>query len=457
MAEPAERPGRFRGPPSLRRRFAVWFGLLFIAGAVGLRVMHYNSTVASLARDLDVEIRSLLDVVAVQERVAPAVPIIPPDDSVEFAGFAGVWRRDGTLLDDIGLPTAIAWDPAWAGRLGSLWTTADGRHRLAAASGAHDTLIVAGAPLKPLAAAARKEAVFQVATFVFWVPIVLGVAWLMLSQLLVPVAAIAETARRIRAGVFEERIDVAHTDSEFVEMAGTINDMVDRLEAIRLAQSRFNADLAHQLMNPVHGILLESDAAAGRPRSAAELSAALGRVGGLARRIEGICEVLLAYSRSAALDPTRLQPIDVEPVVAAAIDRVRPHAAAMRIAIQPPAAGAVVKGDAALLEEVFVNLLVNAVEHSPADATIEVVVEDDPGACRVAVVDHGAGVSAQDLPQLFERLHSGKPGGHGIGLTLSRLIARSHGGDIVHEPTPGGGATFSLRLPRSARGAGRRS
>lgn len=436
--------------PSLRRRFAIWFGLVFIVGAVALRVSHYRGRVAAAAHGLDVEIRSLLEVVQVQERVTPEAPIIPPDDYREFAGFAGVWRRDGTLLDDVGLPAGLGWDSEWGRRTGGIWTTPDGRHRLAAAAGGPDTVVVAGAPLAGLAAAARREAVFQVATFIFWVPIVLGMAWLMLSKVLVPVAAIANTARRIRAGRFAERIDVDGTDAEFAEMAGTINDMVDRLEAIRLSQSRFNADLAHQLMNPVHAILLETDNAAGQPRSAADLATALGRVGGLARRIESMCEVLLAYSRSATLDATRLRPVDLEPIVAAAIDRVRPQAQPLGIAIGASAGGAVVKGDGALLEEVVVNLLCNAVDHSNAGGRIEVVVDEGPAECRVSVVDHGSGVAEEELPQLFERFHSGTPGGHGIGLALSRLIARSHGGDVVHEPTPGGGATFSLRLPRPA-------
>ena len=66
----------------------------------------------------------------------------------------------------------------------------------------------------------------------------------------------------------------------------------------------------------------------------------------------------------------------------------------------------------------------------------------------MAVIDHGPGVPVLALPKLFDRFHSGKAsGGHGIGLALSRRIARSHGGDLVHEATPGGGATFVLFLP----------
>jgi two-component system OmpR family sensor kinase len=107
----------------------------------------------------------------------------------------------------------------------------------------------------------------------------------------------------------------------------------------------------------------------------------------------------------------------------------------------------IVKGDAALLEEVFVNLLVNGVEHSAPGDQIEIVVGRDASGCRAAVIDHGAGVPDAALAELFTRFRSGKSAGHGVGLALSLRILRSHSGDLVHERTPGGGATFTLRFP----------
>lgn len=473
----AAQPGGQR-QPSLRWRFWTRFGIAFVFGAVALRLVHYQAAVDTVERDVDIQLWSRLAAVKAQERFAadtlldphlratgvfladlPAasgsaphvlgvgIPRIAPE---RFRWFAGVWRRDGTRVDDLDLPAGLDWDAAWPNRLESIWTTADGRYRLAATAGGHDTVLVAGTPLADLAAAERQAAAFQVWTFVIWVPLLLGIAWLILSRALVPLAQITATARRIRAGEFQERLDLSLADAEVAEMAGTVNDMLDRLDAIRTSQSRFNADLAHQLLNPVHAILLEASADRDRPRSAEELTASLVQIDGLARRIEGICEVLLAYARSAAVDPARLKAIDLEPVVVAAIDRIEPQAAARGITIVPPERAAVVKGDAALLEEVFLNLLANAVEHSPAGGRVEVVVQGAATDCRVAIVDHGVGVPAADLPALFERFHSGKPeGGHGIGLALSRLIARSHGGDILYEPTPGGGATFVVQLSAS--------
>jgi signal transduction histidine kinase len=465
---------------SLRRRFIRWFGLLFVAGAVLLRLAYYQATVAALVRDLDELLWMRLGMVQMFEHFEPDAPLAnqldpraegrflgrppavaePEDSRAAWAGigrprvdpgllpwFAGVWGRDGLLVDGMAWPDGLVWNPAWLDRCDTIWTSADGRYRLTATAGGRDTLIVVGSDRADVAAASGKIARFEVWTFVLWVPLVLGAAWLLISRLLVPLERIAATARRIRGGHFEERIDPARTDAEFQELARTINEMLDRLEAIRASQSRFNADVAHQLLNPVHAILLEAEAG----ERAADRRAALERVGGLARRIEALCEVLLAYSRSAALDPARLQPIDLEPVVADAIERVMPVAAGRGIAIEPPLGGAVVKGDPALLEEVLVNLLDNAVEYTAAGGRVEVVVAAEPEGCRVAVVDRGAGVSAAELPHLFERFHSGKPGGgHGVGLALSRLIMRSHGGDLVHEPTSGGGATFTLRFPPPA-------
>jgi signal transduction histidine kinase len=463
--------------PSLRRRFALWFGLLFVLGAVGLRVAYYQATIETLGRDVDELLWSRLGGVRTLERfqadlqlaaeIRPDGRLLPPlpaapgpsggwrfwptrpqIDAGSLPWFAGVWRTDGEPVDSAGLPAGFTFDPDWSRRTETIWTTADGRYRLAAMAGVRETICLTGLELAGLSAAERQVGRFELLTFAVWVPLVLGVAWVLLSRLLEPLAAIAATARRIRGGRFDERIDLVHSDAEFQELGGTLNAMLDRLGAIRESQARFNADLAHQLMNPVHAILLESEAAARQAPSATELAAAAERTGSLARRIETLCEVMLAYSRSAALDPARLQPLDLEPVICEAIGRIASRAAAGQVAIVPPAGGAVVPGDAALLEEVFVNLVANAIEHSPPGGTVELEVEDAPTGCRVSVIDHGPGVNEAALPHLFERFQSGKPaGGHGIGLALSQMIMKSHGGELVHAATPGGGATFTASFP----------
>lgn len=457
---------------SLRRRFAVVFGLLFVSGAIGLRVLHYYETAALLARELDIELWAQLTETRAWEMVAPGSlggheresadrsgPAMPAPITAWITGtglaglpalewFAGVWRPDGTLVESRALPADLAWDRGWTAHQDTPWTTADGRYRLAATTGRGETLLVVGTPLADLVAARSRAALFQATTFIIWVPLLLGIAWFLLGRVLAPLRAITATARRIHSGRFEERLDLDQADAEYVAVAETLNLMLDRLDAIRSSQARFNADVAHQLVNPAHGILLEAEVATSCQRSAAELNAALGRIGGLAHRIESLCDTLLTYSRTAAIDPARLFPVDLEPILESAADQLGPAAAKRGVTIRLPEAGTAVLGDPELLREAFGNLLANAIEHSPAGSAIEVTILAAAADVRVSVIDHGQGVAEKDRARLFERFYSDKPGGgHGVGLALCRTILRSHGGDIGYRPTAGGGATFEARIP----------
>ena len=461
-----------RGRRSLRRRVAVSCGTAFLFGACLFRYTHWRAAVADLERDVDLGLQARLVVLEADRRVgtdaAGATRWLPPLERPSeerrgwigwvldaghrrteldgFRWFAGAWRPDGTPVRSVDPPEGFAWDPAWRGRAGTVWTTPNRAWRLAAVERDDGTLLVAGADRAGLAAAARDEAIYQAKTFAIWVPFMLGLAWLVLGRAMEPLAEIAATARRIGRGAFGERIDLARADAEVADAADTLNRMLDRLDDIRQAQSRFNADVAHQIVNPVHAILLET--APGEGRTEADAIDALGRIDGLARRIEEVCGAMLAYSRTAALDAERLRRIDLEPIVAAAIDRVEMEAERRGIELVSPAGGAVVRGDADLLEEVVVNLLTNAAEHGSAGDRIAITLASGPEGCLLSVIDHGPGVAPGALATLFQRERSGKPhGGHGIGLALSRRIARSHGGDLVHEATPGGGATFRLLLP----------
>lgn len=464
------------GRGSLRWRFAIWFGLAFVFGAVGLRVLHYQAASRWLAHELDLELLTRLSEVVAVERVTPGdldhpgleLPGSPtvsrlgespsPGRTDLFRGlavglppldwFAGIWRPDGTLVASRRLPEQVGWAPGLSSRVGELWTTPDGRFRLAAVSAPDGNLLLVGTSLTSLAEARSRAAWFQSATFLLWVPLLLGIAWLLLGRVLGPLRGIAATARRIHDGHFEERIDLAQADTEYADVAATLNAMLDRLEAIRGSQARFNADVAHQLMNPVHGILLESDVATSQPRPAADLAAALVRVGTLGRRLEALCEALLTYARSASVDPGRLRRLDLEPILVEAAEQVAPLATHRSITISLPTGGMIVRGDAELLREVFANLLANAVEHSAPGDVIEVRTASTSTAAEISVIDHGHGVSSVDAPRIFDRFWSDKPGGgHGIGLALCRTILRSHGGDIVFQTTPGGGATFVATLP----------
>jgi two-component system, OmpR family, phosphate regulon sensor histidine kinase PhoR len=116
-----------------------------------------------------------------------------------------------------------------------------------------------------------------------------------------------------------------------------------------------------------------------------------------------------------------------------------------------------VPADATALREILLNLLLNAAKYSPAESPIEVAIEGDAGEVTVVIGDHGCGVDVADLDRIFEQYVQVEAGGSGVGLGLyiSRGLARAHGGELAVRRRGDDGSEFVLRLPRAgADGAG---
>lgn len=482
---------------SLRLRFAVSFALLAIALAAAARFVHFRATVELLAWHVDELLWARLAGLATERAVSPLpaavdadlLEVVLPDirtasdrrpslflrsvipaeadpgpDSPDFSWFAGAWDASGRRLFSHQIPASLAYRPLWEEQVDRLWTSRDGRYRLAATRDRSGTLLVVGTPTAWLAEAGREAAFFHAWTLAVAIPPGLIGGWLLLAWLLRPLDRITRTAERIGAGEFGERIDLDAADVEIAGLATTLNLMLDRLDQVREKLSRFDTNLAHEVLGPVHGILLQTEVALDNEKNPADLRHALTEVRVLGHRLEVICEALLAYARTVLPEPAALARLDLEPIIDAAVGQVSGLAEAEQVKVLTRSRSAVVRGEADLLQQVFVNLLTNAVLHSPAGAVVEIEVGPAEDGMGVRVIDHGSGVSPADASEIFERFffgaHSGKPqaegrpGRHGLGLAICRSIMRSHGGDVTLQPTPGGGATFEARFPRTARGRG---
>jgi signal transduction histidine kinase len=146
--------------------------------------------------------------------------------------------------------------------------------------------------------------------------------------------------------------------------------------------------------------------------------------------------------------------LDLGKIAGEAMQIVRPVAAASHeLTLETPAAPVMVLGDGDRIVTIISNLLENAIKYSPAGGKIQCIVSAADGEAHVQVIDHGVGIAPSDLPRLFnrfERIQNRKTGhvsGAGIGLYLSRELARQHGGDIRVESADGSGSTFTLALP----------
>jgi signal transduction histidine kinase len=107
------------------------------------------------------------------------------------------------------------------------------------------------------------------------------------------------------------------------------------------------------------------------------------------------------------------------------------------------------RGEERAVTQILVNLLSNAIRHSPAGGKVRLTFAQTPGTASVSVSDEGPGIAAADQQRIFERFERAHPeeGGTGLGLAIARRLARSMGGDVNLDSAPGEGARFTLMLP----------
>jgi two-component system CheB/CheR fusion protein len=234
----------------------------------------------------------------------------------------------------------------------------------------------------------------------------------------------------------------------------SIRDVSER--TMRLSLERLMAAAGHELKTPTAAIhnylqLVERRLASGDTNEAATYAA---RAASQARRLSDLVERLFDVSRIQTGQLEILaEPVDLVAIVRAATDVSAVLANAPTIRFNAKPATLIVRGDAGRLEQVFLNLLANAVEHAAGSGAIDVVVRRSGRFAVVDVRDHGDGIPAEDLSIVFEaytRLrHPQRATGLGLGLFVSREIVAAHGGSITATSRIGEGTTISVRLPAS--------
>ena len=254
----------------------------------------------------------------------------------------------------------------------------------------------------------------------------------------------------------DERIGMALA----VHAGGAIANarLLTELRAARLAQDRFHAVMNHELRNALTGVygwldLLLRRGTATVPPAVAEASSAASHA------VQLLDDMLdLARTEAGALK-VRVRVVIPDAVLSEAVNAVAPLAQAARVRIawdQDQKCDTPASTDGLRIRQVLINTLRNAVQHSPAGETVRVVVGDDGTTLAFAVTDHGPGIDVGQQELLFEAFtrDTEEYVGTGLGLTLSRRLARLLGGDLTVQSELGQGATFTLRVPRSLQSPG---
>lgn len=318
-----------------------------------------------------------------------------------------------------------------------------------------------------------------------------GLGWAVHRVVVAPVQRLRRQARRVAAGDLDVPPTPAARD-ELGLLAGDFAAMTAQLRAARAGQQQLADSLAQQVADKTaHLERALADLRASHAQLAqAERLAALGTLaGGIAHefhnviggirgcaadlaadepdgaRKETLAVILRAADRATAIvrelqrfarrSLDRRADCDVAAVLDDALRLSEPAARRQGVAIvRELAPGLVVHGDADGLHQVFVNLLVNALQAMPDGGTLRVAATRDGGEVAIVVADTGSGIDAVHLPHVFEPFFTTKrdarepgQGGSGLGLSVSYGIVAAHHGRIDAASAPGAGATFTIRLP----------
>jgi two-component system OmpR family sensor kinase len=337
----------------------------------------------------------------------------------------------------------------------------DDRHRLAIRRirlPKAEYIVVVGADLEPI----DEELEFLRGILAYVVPVALLIAaiggWFLARQSLSPVVAMADRARRIGVENLGERLPVANPRDELGHLAETFNELLARLEASLLQQRQFMADASHELRTPVTTTRTAAAVALQQAhRDEAEYRETLRIVEQQAARLSRVVEDLFTLARAdAGSYPVRAMPMYLDEVIDEVVRAARVVAGTRDVSVEATVIpSAAFTGDEELIRRMIVNLVDNAVRHTPDGSAVRVELDETDSGYALAVKDQGPGIPAEIRSQIFERFFRGdaarrmsaQDGGAGLGLALARWIARAHGGDVVVARSSASGSTFVISLP----------
>jgi signal transduction histidine kinase len=270
-----------------------------------------------------------------------------------------------------------------------------------------------------------------------------------------PLREVSDTARRIlEAGDSAARVPAPSGSGELAVLVRQLNTLLDK-NATHVRVLRETLDnLAHDLRTPLTRLRGSAELALQDAGEPAEARAALADCVNESDRVLHLLEALLDISvaEAGALKLNR-SPLDARTLVARAADLYREVAEEKSIALtldQP--APAELNADAIRLGQAINNLLDNALKYTPTGGHIALAACGETSEVVITVSDNGPGIPLAEREAIFRRLYRGDSSrsrrGLGLGLSLVRAIAEAHGGSVAFEDAPGGGARFTLRLPR---------
>lgn len=462
-------------PESLRLRIQLWHGFLLAAVLTGFAVGAYRYQAVNEMRRVDAEIRLRVRAVTDSLVSTRGQGGRPPPPGVErefklaparaalFDGTDGsdyyyaVWRRDGSewaCSEKAPRPIERPPHPNDNEPLQSERTR--GELREAFTFTPPGECLLAGRSIAPELAALRDYARWLAAIAASVLAFALAIGWWITSRALRPITSIVDTAQRIATGDLSERIPVRSASSELGHLSTVLNDTFAQLESTFARQARFTADAAHELRTPVAIILSQAQRVLTRERDPATYQRTLEACVSAARRLNQLTESMLTLAtHDGDAISVKHEPCDLAVIARETAEPLQPLAEERHIALELNLAPAPCIGDALRLSQIVLNLLSNALDHTPDGGRISLRTTTDSDQSLFTITDTGSGIAEEHLPRIFDRFYRADAsrtrtiGGAGLGLSICKAIADEHGATLEVASELNKGSVFKLMLPRA--------
>ena len=274
------------------------------------------------------------------------------------------------------------------------------------------------------------------------------------KRVLAPIRDITDMAATLSASNLSNRINVAGMKNELKELATVINTMLDRIERSYNSQKQFVSDASHELRTPIAVIqgyvnMLRRWGKDDKTVLDEGINAIAQETASMKELVESLLFLARHDKKTLMMEMSSFDVLDVVSELHKEAVMVTPE----DTFVLSPSDHCVVEADRGMIKQVMRILCDNAVKYTPKGGTITIGVQRRPGGCTLSLSDTGPGIAPEELPKIFERFYrsdsarKAESSGHGLGLSIARIIVVAHGGKLRVRSKVGAGTTFSIDLP----------
>ncbi len=272
-----------------------------------------------------------------------------------------------------------------------------------------------------------------------------------------PIADMTKAAENLSANNLSDRINLAGTKNEFKDLATVINGMLDRIEHSYNSQKQFVSDASHELRTPIAVIqgyanMLERWGKTDTSVLDEGITAISQETASMKELVERLLFLARHDKKTLLLEMEQFDPSEIMYTV---FRDAQLLSAAHQFELKAEQ-HCLINGDKGMLKQLVRILLDNAIKYTPSGGKITLALTVENGSCVISIQDTGQGISKEELARIFDRFYrsdkarKAQSSGHGLGLSIARIIVVAHGGVITVRSKEDAGTTFFVRLPLAA-------